>query len=222
MTGSEGPYLELLDWRRRVAEMWATWRRDAALDPTAATVHFREAKDELFATHPQSPLPTQDRASFSGLAYWPYDPAYRLAARLEPESDDLGPHESRDDAASGLELPSSGPGAIRFRRIGWLSPGGPLAGQRLPAFWIEGYAGGLFVPFRDSTSGQETYGAGRYLLDTMKSADHGLAEPGLLCLDFNLAFHPSCAYDARWSCPLAPRESWLGVPIPVGERSATR
>jgi hypothetical protein len=215
------PYLDLLDWRRQVAVMWATWRDEAADDPAAATERFRSAKDRLFAAHAQSPLPAAERPGFAGLAYWPYDPGYRLAARLEPESV-AGPH---DEAAGGvgdsggLALPSSGPGAIRFRRLGWLALDGPLAGQRLPAFWIEGYAGGLFVPFRDATSGHETYGAGRYLLDTMKSADQGLAdEAGALRLDFNLAYHPSCAYDPRWSCPLAPREAWLTVPVPVGER----
>lgn len=97
--------------------------------------------------------------------------------------------------------------------------GGPLAGALLSVFWLEGYGGGLFLPFRDATSGGETYGAGRYLLDTIKGADLG-GDParGELLLDFNLAYHPSCAYDPRWNCPLAPRENWLSVAVPVGER----
>jgi uncharacterized protein (DUF1684 family) len=94
-------------------------------------------------------------------------------------------------------------------------------GQRLSVFWMTGYAGGLFVPFRDATSGSDTYGAGRYLLDTLKGADHGgNPRDGTLILDFNMAFHPSCAYDPRWSCPLAPPENRLAVPITAGERLA--
>lgn len=98
---------------------------------------------------------------------------------------------------------------------------GPLAGAVLPLFWMSGYAGGLFLPFRDATSGSATYGAGRYLLDTVKGADQGGDwRGGTLTLDFNLAYHPSCAYDPKWSCPLAPPENRLTVPIRVGERLA--
>jgi uncharacterized protein (DUF1684 family) len=86
---------------------------------------------------------------------------------------------------------------------------------------MAGYAGGLFLPFRDATNGRETYGAGRYLLDAAKSADLGPGgAPGSLVLDFNFAFHPSCAFDARWSCPLAPPENRLDAPVEAGERLA--
>ena len=87
-------------------------------------------------------------------------------------------------------------------------------------YWIEVYGGGVFVPFRDATSGSETYGAGRYLLDTIKGADLG-GEGDRLILDFNYAYNPSCAYDPRWSCPLAPAVNWLQVPIQAGERYTT-
>ena len=73
----------------------------------------------------------------------------------------------------------------------------------LELYWLEGYGGGLFVPFADATSGRETYGAGRYLLDTVKGADLG-QRGGRLVLDFNFAYQPSCAYDPRWTCPLTP------------------
>jgi uncharacterized protein (DUF1684 family) len=90
--------------------------------------------------------------------------------------------------------------------------------RSLDAFWLEGYAGGLFVPFKDGTSGTETYGAGRYLLDTVKGADLGETEGGLV-LDFNFAYAPSCAHDPRWACPLAPPGNVLSVPVRAGERS---
>jgi uncharacterized protein (DUF1684 family) len=207
-------YLELLDWRRRVASLYAEWRAASEHDPATATDAFRAGRDRLLRDHPQSPVPAVARATFAG-DWWRYDPAWRLAARLAPVDDAGGPHDEQETA---LELPSSGAGALRFRRVGRLALSGPLAGSRLSAYWIEGYAGGLFVPFRDATSGTETYGAGRYLLDTVKGADHGVDESGDLILDFNLAYHPSCAYDPRWVCPLAPPENRLTVAVAVGER----
>jgi hypothetical protein len=84
---------------------------------------------------------------------------------------------------------------------------------------MEAYAGGLFVPFRDATSGSETYSGGRYVLDTMKSADLGAdADASTVVLDFNYAYHPSCVYDARWVCPLAPPENRLSCAVRAGER----
>ena len=155
-----------------------------------------------------------------------------MVVPLERDAADLaGPHA--DVGGGPLDLPSSGLGGIPFRRIGRVQLTGPLAGHALPVFWIDAYGGGLFLPFRDATSGTETYGAGRYLLDTIKSADHGAVPGGMdafgsrpdasdsapsLVLDFNMAYHPSCAYDPKWSCPLAPMESRLPVPVPVGER----
>ena len=122
-------------------------------------------------------------------------------------------------AAPLLQLPSSGTEQFSFTRIGTVRLSGPLAGAVLPLFWMSGYAGGLFLPFRDATSGSATYGAGRYLLDTVKGADQGGDwRSGTLRLDFNLAYHPSCAYDPKWNCPLAPRDSWLTLSVPVGER----
>ena len=121
-----------------------------------------------------------------------------------------------------IAAPSSGSGgAFRVRRIGVVRPGGPLGDAALPVLWIEGYGNGLFLPFRDATNGDRTYGAGRYLLDTVKGADQGGRRGGgTLTLDFNLAYHPSCAHDPRWVCPLAPPASRLAIPAPVGERSA--
>jgi hypothetical protein len=118
-----------------------------------------------------------------------------------------------------MSLPNSGQEAIAFSRIGSVELVGPLRGQRLSLYWIQGYGGGLFLPFRDATSGGATYGAGRYLLDSIKSADHGGDwRTGTLLLDFNMAYHPSCAYDPLWACPLAPPENRLAVPVEVGER----
>ena len=201
-------YLYLADWRRQVASLYAAWRADSAADPARATRDFRAARDRLFREHPQSPLPAAGRAAYGGVPYFEYDPAYRFVARLEP-------------AAAPIALPSSTDEPFASRRIGRVALCGPLTGARLSVFWIAGYGGGLFLPFRDATSGERTYGAGRYLLDTIKGADLGGDPPsGELLLDFNMAYHPSCAYDPRWSCPLAPPENTLAVAVPVGERLA--
>jgi hypothetical protein len=199
-------HLDLADWRRRVAALYQAMRTE----PRAAAlrlVSFRAGKDRLFGEHPCSPIPEAARRDFRGLAHWRHDPALRFTARLEPD-----PH------APPLDVPRSGEGAtIPFARIGWVSF--RTAGQdcRLAVYWLDEYAGGIFIPFRDATSGRETYGGGRYLWDSAKGADLG-SEGDEIVLDFNYAYHPSCVYDARWSCPLAPAENHLVVPIAAGER----
>ena len=88
----------------------------------------------------------------------------------------------------------------------------------LNLYWIEGYGGGLFLPFRDATNGRVSYGGGRYLYDTIKGADLGAGSESVL-LDFNFAYNPSCAYNDRWVCPLSPPENWLPQAIRAGEKS---
>lgn len=193
--------LTLLDWRRRVAAMYADVRTTVDGDPEGTLACFREAKDRLFAEHEDSPIPVAKRPAFTGLPYWPYDPAMRFIVPVE--------------AMEHVEAPATSIRGDSFalRRIGRVR----LPFGDLEVYWIEVYGGGLFLPFRDGTSGSETYGAGRYLLDTLKGADLGGDERGLI-IDFNFAYHPSCTYDPKWSCPLSPRANWLEMPIRAGER----
>ncbi len=153
---------------------------------------------------PGQPALTSGLTSAVGAGlHWPISLAAPAAIQAEPT----------------IQLPASGEEPFAFRRIGRARLGGPLAGSSLSIFWMEGYAGGLFLPFRDATSGGETYGAGRYLLDSAKGADlGGDPDSGEIWLDFNLAYHPSCAYDPRWNCPLAPPENTLREAVRVGER----
>jgi len=199
-------HVDLADWRRRVAMMYAALRADERRGP-ARYGDFRATKDRLFAEHPSSPITEARRPSFSGLAYWPHRPEMDIRAPLEP-----------DPSASAPNLQRSGEGAqMPFTRIGWVSF--VVAGEacRLSVLWLNEYSGGIFIPFRDVTSGSATYGGGRYLWDSAKGADLGSTGDELR-LDFNLAYHPSCTYDPRWSCPLAPLENQLPVPIEAGER----
>lgn len=221
---SAAALLEVADWRRQVADLYAAVRVEAAHDPQAAWERWRAIREELYRTHPQSPVPAADRGPFRA-RHWAYDPSWRFEVAQELDSldaPDPGLAAALTEPALGgltLALPVSTGGQESLRRIGSVAV--PLArGQRrLGLFWMSGYAGGLFLPFGDATNGRETYGAGRYLLDAAKSADLGPGRsPGSLVLDFNFAFHPSCAFDPRWSCPLTPPENRLDLPIEAGER----
>jgi uncharacterized protein (DUF1684 family) len=196
--------LDLLDWKRRVFALYGEVRAEP--DPQVAWQRWRATRDELLAHHPQTALTDSDRASFTGLAYYDFDPAARVTATVENL-----PAESRD-------LPSSGPAPILFARIGIARFALHGAAHELELFWLTGYGGGLFLPFRDATCGDETYGGGRYLLDTVKGSDLGMAGDELV-LDFNFAYHPSCSYRPSWVCPLAPAANNLEVPVRAGERT---
>jgi len=215
--------LELADWRRRIADLYAEVRREALLDPERAWRLWRSTREELFTTHPQSPVPAAARHEFRA-SHWPYDPAYRFELTLADDSAAGRPAADATGAAPAiggltLSLPISTGGEEGFTRIGRFEVPFRGGSRALGVYWMAGYAGGLFLPFRDATNGTETYGAGRYLLDAAKSADLGgdLAA-GTLVLDFNFAFQPSCAWDPKWACPLAPPANRLDLPIRAGER----
>ncbi len=206
MTGAEAQgYLDLVDWRRRVGDLFRITGADALS-------RFREGRDELFRTHPQSPIEPDERDSFRGLNYFDPDPGFRVQARLEPGD------------GSELVIDTGGEdGAVRYRRAGKLVF--ELGDTRcaLTVLSLVQYAGGLFVPFRDRTSGRETYGGGRYLFDTAKDTDGLVLEISAgspdVVIDFNYAYNASCAYSPRWACPLAPPENHLGVEVRAGEKT---
>jgi uncharacterized protein len=205
-------WLWLADWRRRVAELYAEVRATAAGDPESAWNLWRTEREALYRGHPQSPVPAAERAGFHA-RHWPYDPALRFHVGLEE------PGAALPGAGGALALPNSGRDALSFRRLGRIRLPLPGGARHLALYWMEGYGGGLFLPVRDATSGAETYGAGRYLLDTAKSADlGGDPEADTLIVDVNFAFQPSCAFDPAWACPLAPPENRLDVRLEAGER----
>ena len=213
--GSAADRLSLADWRRRLATLYAEVRAMAATDPALAVAHWRAVRERLFREHPQSPVPAAARAHFRAL-HFDHDPSLRFHAVVEP-----GPPP--ESGALPLELPNSGADTLSFSRVGRVRLPFPDGERTLSVFWMAGYAGGIFLPFRDATNGDTTYGAGRYLIDAAKGADLGAAPgPGpsswALILDFNLATQPSCAFDPRWACPLAPPENRLDLAIRAGER----
>jgi uncharacterized protein len=197
--------LDLLDYRRRVSQMYTTIRRLGTQSPEAFHL-FQTERDNLFAQHPSSPLASEQKMTFEGLRYTPYNPHFRVVEEVQPIA-----------SASPYHDDSIEDGTFRMMPFATINLDLPTGQGQLTLYWIMGYGGGVFLPFRDATSGSTTYGGGRYLLDTIKGADLGV-EAEQLILDFNYAYHPSCTYHHRWVCPLAPVENRLTFPIPVGEQ----
>jgi uncharacterized protein (DUF1684 family) len=216
--------LALADWRRRVSELYGQVRALAALDPHTAWDHWRSTREQLYRDHPSSPVPQPDRRAFLA-RHFPYDPTLRFEVRLTDAIPNEAPAPSGlaiapvpGQSPAGLPLPMSSGDALRFQRIGWVELPLSAGPRRLAVFWLPEYSGGLFLPFRDATNGGETYGGGRYLIDSAKGADlGGDAARGTIVVDFNFAYHPSCAFDPAWSCPLSPPENRLDVEIRAGE-----
>jgi uncharacterized protein (DUF1684 family) len=192
--------LTLLDWRRRVARLYAEIRAEP--DPVAAHEHWRRTRDDLLRTHPDSPIPGPERASYPGAPVAAYDPRLRFDVAV-----DTGVPPEQLKMATGTD------GIVRFDRIGTAHL--PGLGD-LDVWWLASYGGGVFVPVKDASAGTASYGGGRYLFDTAKGADLG-GDDGRLVFDFNFAYNPSCAYDPAWACPLAPAGNTLARPLLAGE-----
>jgi uncharacterized protein len=193
----------LLDWKRRIFSLYAAVRADEV--PGRAWELWKQERDRMFANHPQTPLAEGDPRRASGLSYFDYDPSARVTGAVKTA------------ALKTYEIATSGDDAYTFERFGLVTFTLGDSNLELELYWLTGYGGGLFLPFRDLTAGSETYGAGRYLLDTVKGSDLGW-DGDQLTLDFNFAYNPSCSYDSRWVCPLAPPPNRLDIEIRAGEK----
>jgi uncharacterized protein (DUF1684 family) len=186
--------LEVVSWRREVHALYAALRAEP--DPATAHHLWVEARSRLFLEHPASP-----RNGDQQLRHAPYDPAYRFVVAIEPADPER------------WEFASSSDGVVPFDRVGRVTLGD--LGQ-LDVWWLDSYGGGLFLPARDGSAGSLTYGAGRYVLDTVKGTDLGRVGDDWV-VDLNFAYNPSCVYDPRWNCPLAPAGNRFAAHAPVGE-----
>lgn len=199
--GHAGAMADLITWSQHVA----SWRQEVHAiysdvrdnpDPAAAHARWVERRTALFDGHPASA-----RQPGQELRHAAYDPDYRFRLPLQPaEPEDW-------DYTTGTD------GVVPFKRAGRFEL--PGLGS-LDVWWLGSYGNGIFVPLRDGTAGRSTYGAGRYLLDTVKGADLGRDDDGWV-VDLNFAYNPSCAYDPAWACPLAPLGNRVTADIPVGE-----
>jgi uncharacterized protein len=195
--------LELAGWRRRVSELYTAVRAEPS--PERGHQLWQAGRDELFRSHPQSPLPPGDPLRGTGLPYWPYDPALRFTLPLLPAL-----------APATLALAAGDDGTAALDLVGRVELPPPLA-VPVDVWWLRQYGGGLFLPLRDGTAGRGSYGGGRYLLDTAKGADLG-GDGGSLVIDLNFLYHPSCRYNSAWQCPLAPAGNTITAPVAAGER----
>lgn len=205
MTIPNNPFT-LAGWRREVSQLYASVRRAPEYRQAQACERFRALRETLFREHEDSPIRASQRNYFQGLNYFPYDNIWRTLGTID-----------RNVQQDVFELDLGVDGIIRYTRVARVhfSIRGQMASLSL--FWIEGYGGGLFLPFMDDTNGNSTFGGGRYLYDTIKGADLGVGSTEIV-LDFNYAYNPSCAYDEHWVCPLPPSENRLPIDIEAGEQ----
>ncbi|MEO5840087.1 MAG: DUF1684 domain-containing protein [Acidimicrobiales bacterium] len=192
--------LGLVDWRRRVASLYARVRAEA--DPAVAHDQWRNGRDVLLRTHSESPIPAAERAAFAGATVAGYDSSLRFDASVD-----------RNVEPRSFEVVTGTDGMVRFKRVG-VARLGDLA--LLDVWWLDQYGGGLFVPIKDALAGTRTYGGGRYVIDTVKGADLGSIGDRMI-IDLNFAYNPSCAYDPAWACPLAPPGNVIASPVLAGE-----
>lgn len=162
----------------------------------AALIDYRREKDEFFRTGHNTPLGPGDHSDFDGLDYFDHNCDLVFTVSVDPGDGS----EVRVQTSDDREKVYSMYGTVSL----------PIAGERVTLSVFD-TPHGLFIPFRDATSGKTTYGAGRYL-------DLVANEDGTLTIDFNLAYNPSCVYSDGWSCPIAPVGNWLDVPIEAGEK----
>lgn len=193
-------YTSILDYRRHVAALYAAVREGRAADGELVDA-FRRDRDRLLGQHPHTPLPRARRQGPVRLAYYPHDPELRFTSPVVP-----------DPQRTLVELDG-----LACERVGWVEFAVHATRCRLALFWIRGYAGGLFLPFTDATTGAETAATGRYVWDSLKGADLGFEEHRIV-VDFNYACHPSSAYDPALTRPMPPAENRLPVAIRAGER----
>ena len=166
-------------------------------------LEFRRGKDDFFRSANTSPIPHEQRHHYEGLQYFAPDERYRVdALTLQPDP----------DPTNTTEIVTSDGKTREAWRVGTLEFAVPGGKASLAAYSFEpGPVEELFIPFRDATSGMDTYGAGRYL-------DIEPEDDGTYALDFNLAYNPWCAYAPQYSCPLPPHENWLAFSIAAGEK----
>ena len=190
--------LSLTDWRIQMA---ALYQRVSASDDLEQTwLDFVKERERLYSTHSQSPL-----RSGAQMAFFAYDTAFSFVVSLIPlpETNSLKADGGKD-------------GIIDFKAVAKTQGLADTLGKELTLYQLMQYGGGLFLPFGDSTNGKTSYGGGRYLLDSAKSAWLGM-RVNKIRLDFNFAYFPSCAHDTRYICPLSPSENHVDMPITAGE-----
>ncbi len=155
----------------------------------------RSERDEFLVEHYGSPLPEEHRSHFGGLDYFPPDAAWESTGDYEPAP----PRKVPIPSSAGIES--------SYTMLGIVTVSIGESSYRLTV--LDDGDGGAFIPFRDGTSGIESYGGGRYVGVATESA-------GTVIIDFNTAQNPWCVYDEEFTCPLPSAENWIAERIPAG------
>jgi uncharacterized protein (DUF1684 family) len=196
------PY-QLADWRLQVQSLYAVLR--SFDDPADAWELWKARRNELLATHPCSPLSDDQKRMFRGAKVFNYDPALRFEVDI---ADEKGTMQFQDLGVDGQ---------VHFQQIGKTIGLAHALGKELSVFWMLGYGGGLFIPFRDATAGDTTFRTGRVLVDSVKGADLGLSRNGKLVLDFNFSYHPCKVWNSKFDYISVPDENHLSCAVQAGE-----
>jgi uncharacterized protein (DUF1684 family) len=191
--------LSLIDWRFEMAALYQRVSSSESLNDIWPS--FTAERKRLYQTHKQSPLQRG-----KSIAFFDYDPAFSFEVSLRPLS-----------AINSQTVDGGKDGLIHLNAVAITSGLAPSLGVELTIYQLAHYGGGLFLPFRDDTNGDLSYGGGRYLIDTAKSAWLGFKSDRLR-LDFNFSYFPSCAHNNTYVCPLSPPENRLPIAIKAGER----
>tara|TARA_R110002096_G_scaffold7102_14_gene31573 strand:- start:10511 stop:11155 length:645 start_codon:yes stop_codon:yes gene_type:complete len=203
--GYSGPRAcQLADWRLQMQSLYAVLR--GFDDHAEAHALWKARRNELLATHPCSPLNAEMKMAFRGLNAFVYNPAFRFEVDV---TDEKGSMQFQD-------LGTDGP--VHFQKLGKTVGLATALGCELSVYWMLGYGGGLFIPFRDGTAGGDTFRTGRILVDAVKGADFGMSPHGKLILDFNFAYHPDRMWDSTLDYISVPDENHISCAVPAGER----
>jgi uncharacterized protein len=140
-----------------------------------------------------------DRQAFTGRKWFPLDTTYRVAGKIIPHD---VPRTVQVINSAGQIAPMKNPAQVEF----------VLNGQTLHLEAFSASNDSVWFVFKDATSGQSTYGAGRFMYATPQA-------DGSITLDFNRSYHPPCAYTPYATCPRPLPENILPIPILAGEHS---
>lgn len=197
---------QLVHWRQKVFEFYAKVRILAQDEPASAWRFWLAERSRLYSGHSMSPVAQSERETFAGLSTYAYDQSLRFVTDIKSATGERVRYELGVDGSLTVEP---------FAETTELKA---ALGSELTLYRLIGYAGGMFLPFKDLTSGKDTYGGGRYFIDTIKGADLGTDNSGRLIVDFNFAYSPSCAWSHQFVCPLAPVKNMLSIAIEAGEK----
>lgn len=168
-------------------------------------MEWRKERDEFFKNHQRSPLTPKEKRVFKGLKYYAFDSKYVLSGEIKRYNFHIN---NPDYYATFLTNRGTNKRYIRYGKFHFSLNGKEYVLQIYKSILSDV----LFIPFKDSTNGKETYEGGRYI-------DAEILPGYKMVLDFNMAYHPSCAYNEKFICVLPPRENMMEVEIRAGEKN---